>query len=136
VLLPFNISLPLGRAFRREIAIAALVVALGVASVRNTQAQQAAPEPTPSSQPTVKSSVPEIVVTAPKHKPNPKAAQRRPAPSPTDAATAAQTALDAKMLGLDQARDALLPKLGASTYTRHRFPRDTGSARFSISQRK
>ena len=37
-----------------------------------------------------------------------------------NSATAAQTALDAKMTGFDQARDNLLPKIGASTYTINR----------------
>ncbi len=70
--------------------------------------------------------MPEIVVTAPKHKP--KAAQRH-APqaaanvaATNNSATTAQTALDAKMTGFDQARDNLLPNIGASTYT---ISRDT-----------
>ena len=44
-----------------------------------------------------------------------------PAPQP-GVPTPAQAALDAKMTGLDQARDNLLPKIGASTYT---ISRDT-----------
>ncbi len=69
--------------------------------------------------------MPEIVVTAPKSKPKPKRAARRPAPqsaataaaaAPANATTATEAALDAKMNALDQARDNLLPKLGASTY--------------------
>jgi outer membrane receptor protein involved in Fe transport len=66
--------------------------------------------------------LPQIVVSAPKQKP--KLARRRPPQAPATAAATsnpaatAQTALDAKMTGLDQARDDnLLPKLGASTYT-------------------
>ncbi len=62
------------------------------------------------------------MVNAPKQKP--KTVQRRTPQAPTTAAatinptTAAERALDAKMTGLDQARDQnLLPKLGASTYT-------------------
>ena len=43
-------------------------------------------------------------------------APQRPA-QPIDATTAAQTALDNKMHSLDQARDNLSPKIGASTYT-------------------
>jgi len=70
--------------------------------------------------------MPEIVVTAPKHKP--KAAQRRVPQAATNvaatnnSATTAQTALDAKMTEFDQARDNLLPNIGASTYT---ISRDT-----------
>ncbi len=70
--------------------------------------------------------IPEIVIRVPKHKS--KAGQRRPPQAPTNvaatsnSATAAQIALDAKMTGLDQARDNLLPKIGASTYT---ISRDT-----------
>ncbi|MFZ0722744.1 MAG: TonB-dependent receptor [Xanthobacteraceae bacterium] len=66
-------------------------------------------------------------MNAPKQKP--KTVQRRTPQAPTTAAatinptTAAERALDAKMTGLDQARDQnLLPKLGASTYT---ITRDT-----------
>ena len=63
--------------------------------------------------------IPEIVVTPPKHKPQ--VVQRR-APShvvaaPSNSATVAQAALDAKMTELDRARDNLLPTIGASTYT-------------------
>jgi outer membrane receptor protein involved in Fe transport len=64
--------------------------------------------------------LPEIVVNAPKPKPKPKP---KPAGAPqgtaqqTNAPTAAQAALDAKMNALDQARNNLLPKIGASTYT-------------------
>jgi len=61
------------------------------------------------------------VVSAPKTKPKPRAAAAAPAPQP-GAPTPAQAALDAKMQGLDQARDNLLPKIGASTYT---ISRDT-----------
>ncbi|MFZ0421497.1 MAG: TonB-dependent receptor [Xanthobacteraceae bacterium] len=63
--------------------------------------------------------MPEIVIRAPKLKPKPKGAQQRPTQVPADvaanAATPAQAALDAAMTGLDQARDNLLPKIGAST---------------------
>jgi outer membrane receptor protein involved in Fe transport len=93
----------------------------------------AAPEPAPS--PSVKPSepapavgasetqaqLPLIVVSAPKSKPKPKpkpsAGTPQRATQPTDAPTAQQAALDAKMKGMDQARDNLLPKIGASTYT-------------------
>ncbi|MGO9701367.1 MAG: TonB-dependent receptor [Xanthobacteraceae bacterium] len=50
-----------------------------------------------------------------KPKPNEEAAQR--SAQQTNAPTAAQAALDAKMSGMDQARENLLPKIGASTYT-------------------
>jgi outer membrane receptor protein involved in Fe transport len=65
--------------------------------------------------------LPPIVVTASrpkqkaKPKPNVEAAQR--AAQQTNASTAAQAALDAKMSAMDQARENLLPKIGASTYT-------------------
>jgi outer membrane receptor protein involved in Fe transport len=69
--------------------------------------------------------IPEIVVSAPKAKPK-RVARRRapPAPAPAAAAPAApsgptptQAAFNAKMTGLDQARENLLPKTGASTST-------------------
>ena len=73
--------------------------------------------------------MPEIVVTAPKTKPKPKrvAKPRTPptrtvAPAeanngPSTGPTPAQAATEAKMNALDQARDNLLPKFGASTST-------------------
>jgi len=65
--------------------------------------------------------LPQIVVNAPKPKSKPKPKPGAGAPQriaqQTDAPTAAQAALDAKMNALDQARDNLLPKIGASTYT-------------------
>ncbi len=87
-------------------------------STQQTPAAPAAPAP-----PAVhRAQLPQIVVNAPKQKP--KTVQRRTPQAPTTAATrinpttAAERALDAKMTGLDQARDQnLLPKLGASTYT-------------------
>jgi outer membrane receptor protein involved in Fe transport len=74
-------------------------------------------EPPPEATP-----IPEIVVTAPKVKPKPKAAAKKQAAQAVDntatpTPTAAQAALDAKMTALDEARDRLLPKLGATTYT-------------------
>ena len=65
--------------------------------------------------------LPSIVVSAskpkqkPKQKPSAEAAQR--AAQQADAPTAAQAALDNKMQALDQARDNLLPKIGATSYT-------------------
>jgi outer membrane receptor protein involved in Fe transport len=65
--------------------------------------------------------LPAIVVSAPKLKPKPRpkvnAAAPQGAPQEANATTAAQAALDTKMSGLDQARDNLLPKIGASAYT-------------------
>jgi outer membrane receptor protein involved in Fe transport len=66
--------------------------------------------------------LPAIVVAAPKLKPKPRpkvnATAPQSAPQEANATTAARAALDAKMSGLDQARDnSLLPKIGASTYT-------------------
>ena len=67
--------------------------------------------------------LPQIVVNAAKKRPKPNAAAPQRAALPTDATAAAQSALDNKMHGLDQARDNnLLPKTGASTYT---ITRDT-----------
>jgi outer membrane receptor protein involved in Fe transport len=95
------------------------------------QQTPAAPTPTESQQPTGQARaeaatsgetpLPPIVVTASRHKQKPKpkpnagAAQRTA--QQTNAPTPAQAALDAKMSGLDQARDNLLPKIGASSYT-------------------
>jgi outer membrane receptor protein involved in Fe transport len=133
------------RIFRRDAAIAALAIAFGLAGAHKVHAQAQQPsisqdEQAPAQQQTPQSSpsappapqtpaapaasraqLPQITVNAPKQKP--KTAQR-PAPRPTATAaasinptTAAERALDAKMTGLDQARDNLLPSLGASTYT-------------------
>ena len=72
--------------------------------------------------------MPEIIVTAPKAKPKPRRVVSRRAPAAVAASAAtpspqagrltpAQAALDAKMTGLDRARDNLLPKTGASAST-------------------
>jgi len=66
--------------------------------------------------------LPQIVVSGRKSKPKPKptpSVQAPPLAAPQPGApTPQQAALDAKMQGMDQARDTrLLPKLGASTYT-------------------
>jgi outer membrane receptor protein involved in Fe transport len=113
-------------ALRHEAAVSALAIAVGLVAVPKTDAQEqtppappAAPSTSPSAAPT---NIPEIVVAAPKLKPK-RAATPRPAAASTAAADAqtaaitAQAALDAKMNGLDQARDNLLPKIGASSYT-------------------
>jgi outer membrane receptor protein involved in Fe transport len=115
-------------ALRREAAVSALAITVGLAAaVSKTDAQeQTAPATAPSTSPSAASTnIPEIVVAAPKFKPKPRAAAQRPAAASTanaaagtqTAATTAQAALDAKMNGLDQARDNLLPKTGASSYT-------------------
>jgi outer membrane receptor protein involved in Fe transport len=100
---------------------------------RQTQQNQSAappaqaPSPAEQAPPTppgaTETQLPPIVVSAPKAKPKPKpkpkpsTAAAQPAAQPTEAPTAAQAALDAKMNALDQARENLLPKTGASTYT-------------------
>ena len=64
--------------------------------------------------------LPPIVVTAahPKKKPKPPlAASAQAAAAHPSGPTAAQAALDAKMQAFDQARDNLLPKIGATTDT-------------------
>ena len=109
-----------GRSSRRvlqcKIALAAVLTA---SLVPPTKAfAQSTNNPAPHS------NIPEIVVTAPK-KPKPKRiAKPRTPPATTSAPaeasngpTPAQAALDAKMTGLDQARDNLLPKIGASATT-------------------
>ncbi len=53
----------------------------------------------------------------PKRKPKPSTEVAQGAAQQRDAPTPAQAALDAKMSGMDQARENLLPKIGASTYT-------------------
>jgi len=104
-------------ALHHKVAVAALVT-VSLAPTTKVSAQAA-------NSPTSNIKIPEIVVTAPK-KPKPKQTAKPRAPqAPTTAPVAAsngptpaQAALDAKMTGLDQARDNnLLPKIGASTTT-------------------
>src|SRR5580700_3563982 len=108
-------------AFRNKAAIAALVITVGLAAISKAAAQTN-DNPAPAS-PAVATKIPEIVVMAPKIKPKPKAARQPPAQGTAaavagaNATTAVQAALDAKMKGFDQARDNLLPKIGASTTT-------------------
>jgi outer membrane receptor protein involved in Fe transport len=85
------------------------------------QPTQPAPAAAGTTSPT---ELPPIVVRASQQKPKPKpkavaqAAQApQPATQPADAPTAAQAALGAKMQGMDQARDNLLPKIGATVDT-------------------
>ena len=81
------------------------------------QPRQAAPE-TPA-RTGGETHLPQIVVTGAKSKPRskPKPSQEALQSTARNAPTPAQAALDAKMQGLDQARDNLLPKIGATTYT-------------------
>jgi outer membrane receptor protein involved in Fe transport len=121
------------RLFRRHAAVSAVALAVGLGSVHEIHAQsQQVPDqapvqssaPAPSAPQTLtppvagRSQLPQIVVNPPKKL---KANRTTPAPQrpaqPIDATTAAHTALDNKMHSLDQARDNLSPKIGASTYT-------------------
>ena len=86
--------------------------------------QQQPPQPAtpeagaPAAAPTSRAHLPQILVNAPKAKPRAKPATApQPAAPPTDATTAAETRLDNATQKLDQARDNLLPKLGASVTT-------------------
>ncbi|MGA8610967.1 MAG: TonB-dependent receptor [Xanthobacteraceae bacterium] len=109
-------------AFQYKMVVAALVTA-GLATPTKVAAQA-------TNNPAPRTNIPEIVVTAPKAKPKPKRiakprAPQAPTSAPAEATngpTPAQAALEAKMTGLDQARDNLLPKVGASTTT---ITRDT-----------
>ena len=111
-------------------------IALGIlAAVLGANAQQPTPagqQPAPAEQqqvapqapavaPAGEAQLPQIVVNAPKPKtkpkPKPGAGAPRRVAQQTDVPTAAQAALDAKMSALDEARNNLLPKIGASTYT-------------------
>ncbi|MGD0024792.1 MAG: TonB-dependent receptor [Xanthobacteraceae bacterium] len=104
--------------FPRKPVIAALAIAIGLGTVPKASAQA-------TDNLAAVTAIPEIVVSAPKLKPKPKAAIPRhtpqqgtanATPGTNTATTAAQAALDAKMQGMDQARENLLPKIGASTY--------------------
>jgi len=83
--------------------------------------QQQTPPQAPAVAPAGETQLPQIVVNAPKPRTKPKPKPGAGAPQrvaqQTDAPTAAQAALDAKMSALDEARNNLLPKIGASTYT-------------------
>ena len=83
----------------------------------SAQPQQAAPE-VPATNPAASQTLlPQIVVAGAKSKPKPKRNLETPQPATQNAPTPAQAALDTKMKAFDQARDNLLPKIGASTYT-------------------
>ena len=109
------------RPLSREIAASAFAIAIGL-GIGALDAQESPPQNEQQNKPANATRVPEIVVTAPKFKPKPKAAAR-PQSAPNlaavpNTAAATQAALDTTMQGLDQARDNnLLPKIGASTYT-------------------
>ena len=107
-------------AFRNEAAVSALAIAIGLGAIAKASAQTNN-NPT-SASPAAATKIPEIVVTAPKTKPKPKVARQPPQQGTATAAAAnattpAQAALDAKMTGFNQARDNLLPNIGATTYT-------------------
>ncbi len=111
------------------IALCILAAVLGANAQPPPPAQQ---QPAPAEQPQTPppaaavapaggAQLPQIVVNAPKPKTKPKPKPGAGAPQrvaqQTDAPTAAQAALDAKMSALDEARNNLLPKIGASTNT-------------------
>ena len=116
------------QSFRRDAVVSTLAIAIGLLFVPKADAQDdktltstpsTAPSAAPSTSTGGRASLPQIVVSAPKAKPKPKStvATRQPSPQPADATTVAQTALDNKMTGFDQARDNLLPRIGASAST-------------------
>ena len=98
---------------------------------KSAETQQTAPEAPATTPAANQTHLPQIVVTAPKSKPRskPKPSQEALQPTARNAPTPAQAALNAKMQGLDQARDNLLPKIGASTYTITRDAIDDSAAR-------
>jgi outer membrane receptor protein involved in Fe transport len=118
------------------VALSVLVTASGASAQQSAAQDQQAPpqqqQTSPASAPAEpqqapaaavpanQQHLPPIVVRAAKLKPKPAPKTNAGAPQSTaqavNATTAAQAALDAKMSGLDQARDNLLPKIGASTY--------------------
>jgi outer membrane receptor protein involved in Fe transport len=63
--------------------------------------------------------LPQIEVTAEKQPPKRDAASKKPATDP-NAPTAEQAALDRKMQEMDQSRENILPKIGATSYTINR----------------
>jgi outer membrane receptor protein involved in Fe transport len=84
----------------------------------------------PETQPAANNTqLPQITVTAPKPQSKPRVAQPAASSQPqsagtqtsqapaTGAPTAAQAALDVKMQAMDQSRENILPKIGASSYT-------------------
>ena len=88
------------------------------APAQSQQPTEQAPAVAPAADQT---QLPPIVVSAsrqkPKPKPKPGAQSAQRTAQPADAPTAAQAALGAKMSAFDQARENLLPKIGATTYT-------------------
>jgi outer membrane receptor protein involved in Fe transport len=110
-------------AFRNEAAVSALAITIGLGGISQVAAETANnPE---GASPAASTEIPEILVTAPKTKPKPKVARQPPQQgtatvAPVNGTTPAQAALDAKMTSLNQARDNLLPSIGATTYTINR----------------
>jgi outer membrane receptor protein involved in Fe transport len=108
-------------AFRNEAAVSALAILIGLGAI--SQAAAETDNNPAGASPKASAKIPEIVVTAPKTKPKPKVARQPPqqrtatAAVAANATTPAQAALDAKMTSLNQARDNLLPNIGATTYT-------------------
>jgi outer membrane receptor protein involved in Fe transport len=97
----------------------------GAQDLPASQTQQAQAEQRQTSPGPGQAHLPPIVVRGTKSNPRPKpkaaaTAAQSTAPPNANAPTAAQAALDAKMNTFDQARDNLLPKLGASTSTINR----------------
>jgi outer membrane receptor protein involved in Fe transport len=118
------------RRHRREILLSTAAIAIALGTGLKAYAQDNSPPAAPPAAPSVapspapangRTALPQIKINASKKKPKPNrtAVARRPAATPpVDATTAARTALDNKMSGMDQARDNnLLPKIGASTTT-------------------
>ncbi len=107
-------------AFRNDAVASALAIVIGLGAIAKATAQT---DNNPAgTSPAASTKIPEIVVTAPKTKPKPKVARQPPqqgtaTAAPANATTPAQAALDAKMTGFNQARDNLLPNIGATTYT-------------------
>jgi outer membrane receptor protein involved in Fe transport len=107
-------------AFRNEAAVSALAIVIGLSAISKATAET---DNNPAgASPKAATKIPEIVVTAPKTKPKPKVARQPPQQGTAIAAAAngttpAQAALDAKMTSFNQARDNLLPSIGATTYT-------------------
>jgi outer membrane receptor protein involved in Fe transport len=127
------------RSLRLTPPLISMVIVCNLGATVAANAQSPGPTPTESQQPAEQApdrvptqvpdqvpangevKLPSIVVSAskPKHKPKqkPSAQAAQSAAQPADVPTAAQAALDNKMQALDQARDNLLPKIGATSYT-------------------
>jgi outer membrane receptor protein involved in Fe transport len=116
-------------ALSRDTTIAMLAIVIGLGTIAKASAETneqpatptASTPPAAAAPPASSTSIPEIVVTAPKSKPKPKVARQPPtqgtATAAANATTAAQAALDTKMTGFDAARNNLLTTIGASSTT-------------------